>query len=161
MKERTFSVREVGTVECDQGEWRIRFRPDMKQALTGLQGFSHLQVYWWAHLTDTGELRSLRVTEKPYKKGPDTLGIFATRSPVRPNPIAMTVVPVTWIDSDEGILGMAYIDAENGTPVLDVKPYYGMERIREYTLPAWCAHWPAWYEDAGAFDWAAEFENAQ
>lgn len=161
MEERTFTVREIGTVEAAQGEWRIRFRPEVKKALTGLEGFSHLQVYWWAHLLDSVEMRSLTVTEKPYKRGPDSLGIFATRSPARPNPIAMTVVPVTWIDAAEGILGIAYIDAENGTPVLDVKPYYGMERVKDYALPSWCAHWPAWYEDAGDFDWAAEFENAR
>lgn len=161
MDGRNFAVREAGTVECGEKGFALRFDGRFKGALSGLEGFSHVQVYWWAHLTDSQELRSLTTVEKPYKKGPAVLGIFATRSPVRPNPVAMTVVPVTWIDPEGGTLGIAYIDAEPGTPVLDIKPYYGMERVKGYRVPAWCAHWPEWYEDAGSFDWEAEFDNAR
>lgn len=161
MDGRNFTVREVGTVECDERGFYLKLRQGARRAAAGLEGFSHVQVYWWAHLTDSKELRSLAAVDKPYRKGPEVLGIFATRSPVRPNPIAMTVVPVTRIDQEEGKLGIAYIDAEIGTPVLDIKPYYGMERVKEYRVPSWCAHWPAWYEEAGDFDWSAEFENAR
>lgn len=161
MSERRFTLKEAGTVETGERGCCIRLSPRVKDALTGLRGFSHVQVYWWAHLTDTEELRSCAVVPKPYKNGPKEVGIFATRSPVRPNPIAMTLVPVTWIDQEEGTLGIAFIDAEDGTPVLDIKPYYGMERVKEYRVPEWCGHWPAWYEDAADFDWAAEFENAR
>ncbi len=65
----------------------------------------------------------------------------------------MTIVGITFIDEPQGVLGIAFIDAEPGTPVLDIKPYYGMDRVKEYQVPQW-------YEDAGIFDWAGEFENA-
>jgi len=161
MGKRTFTLREAGTVERDERGFSVLMEPWARDGLTGLRGFSHVQVYWWAHFFDTEESRAVTKVAKPYRKGPEELGVFSTRSPIRPNPIAMTLVPVTWLDEAEGRLGVAYIDAEPGTPVVDIKPYYGMERVKEYGVPAWCAHWPAWYEDAGDFDWAAEFENAR
>lgn len=97
---------------------------------------------------------------KPYRKGPRTLGIFATRSPLRPNPIALTAVAVLGLDPEAGRIDIPYIDAEEGTPVLDIKPYHpSVDRVREVTVPAWCNHWPRWYGDSGAFDWEAESES--
>jgi tRNA (Thr-GGU) A37 N-methylase len=59
---------------------------------------------------------------------------------------------------DAGEIAVPYIDTENGTPVVDIKPYHPSEdRIREAQVPAWCDHWPKWYEDSGSFDWEAEF----
>ena len=161
MDEKGFYVKEVARVESGERGFCIRLKPGMEELLKGLEGFSHVQVYWWAHLLDSEKMRSAVKVGKPYKKGPEELGIFATRSPMRPNPIAMTLVPVTWVDREAGLLGIAYIDAEQGTPVLDVKPYYGMERVRTYRVPGWCSHWPEWYEEAADFDWAGEFENAR
>ncbi len=161
MDGKEFYVREVASVETGNRGYCLRIKAGLEEVLTGLEGFSHIQVYWWAHLMDREELRARVIVDKPYKRGPEELGIFATRSPMRPNPLAMTVVPVTWLDRTEGLVGIAYIDAEPGTPVLDIKPYYGMERVRGYRVPDWCAHWPAWYEDAGDFDWPGEFENAR
>jgi hypothetical protein len=43
--------------------------------------------------------------------------------------------------------------------VLDIKPYFSMERVRDYQVPAWCRHWPQWYEDQMTFDWREEIEN--
>lgn len=159
MKE--FTLRSLGSVEADGKGFYLQVNEEHRKALTGLEGYSHVQVYWWANLTDSDELREILVSPKPYKKGPDEIGIFATRSPVRPNPLAMTVVPLLEVDREKGRLGIAFIDAEPGTPLLDIKPYYGMERVRDYRIPQWCSHWPQWYEDAGVFDWAGEFENAR
>ncbi|MBB6480039.1 TrmO family methyltransferase domain-containing protein [Spirochaeta isovalerica] len=156
-----YDLKSIGTIETGERGFVIQLEKDFRSALTGLENFSHIQVYWWAHLLDRPEMRKLTTVEKPYVKSPDQLGIFATRSPVRPNPLAMTLVPLTFIDLAEGMAGLAYIDAEPGTPVLDIKPYYGMERVREYTVPSWCAHWPEWYEDAADFDWESEFVNAR
>jgi len=86
------------------------------------------------------------------------IGIFATRSPVRPNPIALSAVPVLGIDTAAGIIRVPFIDADDHTPVLDIKPYLpATERVRDVNVPAWSSHWPQWYEDNRGFDWAAEF----
>ena len=96
--------------------------------------------------------------EKPYTKGPDTLGVFATRSPQRPNPLALSCAYVTYMDADKGILGLSYIDADDGSPVLDIKPYTpSLDRVEHVEVPAWCAHWPKCVEESGEFDWESEF----
>jgi tRNA (adenine37-N6)-methyltransferase len=156
-----YVVHSIGEVVKNSEGFGIQLNGKTKDALLGIKDFSHVQIYWWADQLDTKEMRSIYRLPKPYKKGPEELGIFATRSPLRPNPLAMTLVPVTFVDEERGHLGIGFIDAEPGTPVLDIKPYYGMERVKEFNVPLWSSHWPIWYEDAGDFDWAGEFENAR
>ncbi len=135
----------------------LRIDEAFRPALEGLVGFGHVVVVFWCHLADTNEFRGLLTCERPYTKGPDRLGIFATRSPARPNPIGITAVPVLEIDVAEGTVRIPFIDAEDGTPILDLKPYQpSLDRIRNVRTPDWCAHWPQWSEDSGTFDWAAE-----
>ena len=86
------------------------------------------------------------------------MGIFATRSPARPNPIALTAVEVIQIDYENGIIRIAYTDANDGTPVLDLKPYTpSIDRVESPDVPDWCAHWPKNVEESGDFDWENEF----
>jgi len=160
MKEE-YRVKSIGEVKAGKSGFLVEIFPQFREALLETTGFSHLQIYWWADQTDTEEMRAMTRVPKPYKKGPEEMGIFATRSPLRPNPLAMTVVPVIQVDNEKGQIHIPFIDAEPGTPVLDLKPYYGMERVKEYQVPQWCRHWPQWYEDAAFFDWAGEFENAR
>ena len=64
------------------------------------------------------------------------MGTFATRSPERPNPIALTPAYVTYIDHENGIIGLAYIDANDGTPVVDIKPYTpSLDRVESPEVP--------------------------
>ena len=66
------------------------------------------------------------------------------------------------VDVDGGRVRIAYIDAEDGSPVLDLKPYVpATDRIRDVAYPDWAATWPQWYEDSATFDWGTVFENAQ
>jgi tRNA (Thr-GGU) A37 N-methylase len=71
-------------------------------------------------------------------------------------------VAVISVDVEKGLVIVPWIDAEDGTPILDIKPYHpSSDRIRDVTMPKWCQHWPQWYEDSGEFDWSAEFVNAR
>jgi tRNA-Thr(GGU) m(6)t(6)A37 methyltransferase TsaA len=133
-----------------------------RSALKGLEGFQYVQVLFWADGLDNPEYRKETVLAKPYKIGPQELGIFVTRSPLRPNPILLSAAQVLDLDVEAGVVKLAYLDAEEGSPILDIKPYLpATERIRDAAVPQWCAHWPEFYEDSAAFDWAGEFENAQ
>ena len=86
------------------------------------------------------------------------LGAFATRTPERPNPIALTCAGVTYLDDENGVIGLTYVDAEAGTPVLDIKPYTpSLDRVETPLVPQWCAHWPQSVEASGDFDWSAVF----
>ncbi len=86
------------------------------------------------------------------------MGTFATRSPRRPNPIALSCACVTYIDVEHGIVGLSYIDAHDQSPVLDIKPYTpSIDRVEVPQVPQWCSHWPSNVETSGDFNWEAEF----
>jgi tRNA-Thr(GGU) m(6)t(6)A37 methyltransferase TsaA len=158
MKLQEMTLKPIGRVRAEKGMFTIEIEEQYRPALAGLDGFGHIDVLWWADRSDTPEQRNITTCRKPYTHGPDTIGIFATRSPQRPNPIAVTTADVISVDQDHGIIRLSYIDAENGTPVIDIKPYHPSgERVRDVVLPPWCSHWPRWYEDSASFDWDREF----
>ncbi len=162
MSDDHFTVESIGHVQVDKDGFALVIAEPYRQALTELDGFSHLNVLWWCHLLDDPMFREMTIAERPYRGAPAAIGIFATRSPARPNPIALTAVPVISIDMADGVVRVPYIDAEDGTPILDIKPYHpAVDRIRDVHTPAWCASWPEWYEDSATFDWGSVFENAQ
>lgn len=97
-------------------------------------------------------------TEQPYHGAPETMGIFATRSPMRPNPIALTASEVIGIDYRKGIIRLTFLDADDGTPVLDIKPYTpSFDRVETPDVPDWCRRWPRSTEESGEFNWDSVF----
>ena len=155
--EPSIHMKPIGYFEAVDHQYRIKVNDDFKVGLTSLHGFSHLQVLWWANLSDTPGYRTRLLEEKPYKKGPGTVGVFATRSQYRPNPILVTTVEARHVDPGEGLIAISYTDAEDRSPILDIKPYHLYERVRDCHVPDWCRHWPQWYEDGGNYDWENEF----
>ncbi len=156
------SIAPIGHVRAENGSFRLEIDREYLPGLKELEGFSHVNVLWWSHLCDSTECRTTLQWNQPYKQGPAAVGVFATRSPARPNPIAMTAVAIMKIDPEAGVIHVPYIDAEDGTPIIDLKPYHPcVDRIRDCSVPRWCRHWPQWYEDSAAFDWSAEFVNAR
>ncbi|WP_343209195.1 SAM-dependent methyltransferase [Anaerolentibacter hominis] len=154
----TFQLHSIGTIHCEQEEAYIKVDPEFIPALQALDGFSHIQVLWWFSEFDNAQARTVLEAEKPYKKSPDKMGIFATRSPLRPNPIALSTAEVTYIDHKNGVIGVTYLDAYDQTPLLDIKPYTpSMDRIGTPQVPEWCAHWPKSFEESGEFPWEEEF----
>jgi len=154
--ETRFQIEAIGSVQIGEQGTCIEVDRQYLPALTHLRGFSHLQILWWAHLADSPQDRDTLIAEKLFKKGPDRLGIFATRAPARPNPIMVSTIQVTGIDFEKGIIQTPFIDADDSTPVLDIKPYFPMERVQDPAVPAWCRHWPMWQEETMTFDWQAE-----
>jgi tRNA (adenine37-N6)-methyltransferase len=162
MTPETYNVTPIGRVSVGSGGFAVKLAAKWVAGLRELDGFRHIVVLWWCHHLDTAEYRALTEFDQPYRKAPAKVGVFATRSPARPNPIAATTVAVLRIDHDEGIVHLAFIDAEDGSPVLDIKPYHPCtDRVRDVRVPGWCGHWPQWFEDSSGFDWAAEFVHAR
>lgn len=110
--------RQSGLVKESWAE--ISFRPDVQaeQALQGLEGFSHLWLIWVFHQNKTARYHSK--VHPPRLEG-KTMGVFATRSPHRPNPIGLSVVKIIKIEN--GVITVAGADLVDGTPILDIKPY--------------------------------------
>jgi len=93
----------------------LDIRADLEAGLTHLEGFSHLFVIWAFHRAEGYELLSVPpVDDREH-------GVFATRSPRRPNPIALTVVELLGRDGTQ--VRVRGVDMLDGTPILDIKPY--------------------------------------
>lgn len=153
-----YKVNSIGNICNNETGTFIKLDTKVIPALKALDGFSHINVLWWFNDFDKEEFRSVLETEQPYKNAPEKMGIFATRSPIRPNPIALTAVEVLHIDYQNGVIQIAYIDANDNTPVLDIKPYTpSLDRVESPDTPPWCSHWPQSIEASGNFDWENEF----
>ena len=102
------------------------FEPEFRSedALRGLEGFSHLWLVWVFH---QAARREWSPTVRPPRLGGNArMGVFATRSPFRPNPIALSAVRLDGVERTEAwgtVLRLRGADLVDGTPVLDVKPY--------------------------------------
>lgn len=153
-----FHVKPIGKTIVNEEGMFIELQKEYIPGLQALDGFSHLSIIWWFSDFDSEECRGILEAPQPYKKAPEVMGIFATRSPIRPNPLALTAVPVIGIDYEKGIIHIAYTDANDGTPVLDIKPYTpSADRVETPGVPEWCAHWPMSLETSEDFDWENEF----
>ena len=148
----------IGKIENNEKMVCIKLEDKYAKGLKGLEDYSHVQVLWWADGCDNESDRNVLLEEKPYKNGPDEIGVFALHSPERPNPIAVSNVNIAYVDAEHGIIGLYYIDAFDGTKVIDLKPYVpSVDRIENPSVPDWCNHWPKSYEESGRFDWESEF----
>jgi tRNA (adenine37-N6)-methyltransferase len=98
-----------------EAEGALEIFPEFEAGLMDIEGFSHLFVLWEFHQSEGFDL----VGRPPIDDRPH--GVFATRSPRRPNPIGLTVVEL--LRREGGILHVRGVDMLNGTPILDIKPY--------------------------------------
>ena len=113
----------------------IVISPQLVEALDGIDGFSHVVIIFYLHKVGEDRRSVLKVHPQGRQELPLT-GVFATRSPVRPNPIGVTVVKL--LERQENVLKVLGLDAYDGAPVLDVKPYLRRgDFIEEATMPDW------------------------
>ena len=106
----------------------------LTKALEGLEGFSHVYVLFYMHEIPAGEAKTLKVHPKGRADLP-LVGVFATRSAYRPNPVGLTLVQL--IERKENVLVVKGLDALNGTPVLDVKPFDSWDMTLDFRVPEW------------------------
>jgi tRNA-Thr(GGU) m(6)t(6)A37 methyltransferase TsaA len=104
--------------------------------MLGLDQHSHIILSTWFHKNDNPERRqTLRVHPRGDRRNPLT-GVFATRSPARPNLLSLFVCKVLSIEKNR--IYIDTIEAFDGSPVIDIKPYMpGIDAIPEATGPAW------------------------
>lgn len=148
----------MGSIRFDGVLPYIQIDAAYRPALSGLEDFGFIQVLWWFSGCDDPQSRAMLTEQRPYMRGPQQMGTFSTRSPRRPNPLGLSCAQILGIDEVHGVIRLAYIDADAGTPVLDIKPYTpSLDRVEYPQVPAWCAHWPQSIEQSGAFDWSEDF----
>ena len=134
--QRSFSIKPIGVVRKNDDYTRIEILDDYVDGLMGLEGFSHILVFYWFDQNDTSEKRqTLQIHPRKDPRNPLT-GVFATHSPVRPNLIALTRCKIVAITGH--IIEIEDIDAIDDSPVIDIKCYIpGSPKESEVRVPEW------------------------
>ncbi|MEE9378300.1 MAG: tRNA (N6-threonylcarbamoyladenosine(37)-N6)-methyltransferase TrmO [Candidatus Lokiarchaeia archaeon] len=115
---------------------KIIINESLTKALDGINDFSHIYIIFWIEkITDTSYLHHPGKT-----KDSKPVGIFATRAPIHPNPIGLTLVEL--IKHEANVLWVRGLDAYDGTPVLDIKPYPDWDHgkcivVDDFRVPKW------------------------
>jgi tRNA-Thr(GGU) m(6)t(6)A37 methyltransferase TsaA len=135
-------LRFIGVVERVEDEIStVRIFDEFGEGLKGLNTFSHLIILYWLHLREEEEERSvLKVVPRRHPGAPE-VGVFASRSPSRPNPIGLCVVELVKVEGN--ILVVRGLDAFEGSPVIDIKPYIPRaDAFPEAVVPEWALQGP-------------------
>ena len=131
-----YKILPIGFIQKEKKKIWIEIDEKYTDALLGLDGFSHINVFYWFHQNDTPENRKvLQVHPRRDRKNPLT-GVFATHSPRRPNLIACSLCKILSIQ--ENTIFIDDIDALAGSPVIDIKCYIPSTRsFSDLRLPDW------------------------
>lgn len=130
----------IGVVEENGAQKaKLRIFPEFCSGLRGINGFSHLIILYWIHLRDNEEeRRTITVFPRRHEVNVET-GVFACRSPSRPNPIGLCVVKL--VNIEDCVLTVTGLDAFEGSPVIDIKPYIPhIDAYPEARVPNWMAN---------------------
>lgn len=132
----TFRLFPIGKVEKQGQTVGLRIFDEYVDGLLGLEGWSHVNVFYWFDQNDTPQQRRiLRVHPRGDKQNPLT-GVFACRAPVRPNLIALSVCKILSVRGN--LVTLDALDAFDATPVLDLKPFIPPDApTQDVRVPAW------------------------
>ena len=108
---------------------KIEISKEYEGGLKDIEGFTHLHVFYWLHKSKGFSL----IVTTPWDTIPH--GLFTTRSPHRPNPIGHAVVEL--VEQKDNILSVRGLDAIEGTPVMDIKPYIKKLDVKTDAISGW------------------------
>ena len=111
---------------------KIEIYPEYEPGLKHIEGFSHINVFYWLHKSEGYHLDVLTPWDTTAH------GLFTTCSPHRPNPLGYSVVKL--VKREKNILTVKGLDAIEGTPVLDIKPFFKRVRDDEEIKQGWVEH---------------------
>ena len=114
------TLKAIGTVRKRETTSDIVVNDNLTEALDGLEEFSHIIVLYWMHQAANRSQPPTKVHPRGEQKLP-LVGVFATRSPNRPNPVGKATVRL--LERQGNTLKVSGLDAIDGTPVIDIKPY--------------------------------------
>lgn len=119
-----FGIPRQSGLTCASGKIVFEEEYRVKEALRGIEEYSHLWIIWG--FSEVADKKWSPTVRPPRLGGNKRVGVFATRSPFRPNPIALSSVKlekVKWDEENGWTLLVSGIDMMNGTPIYDIKPY--------------------------------------
>lgn len=106
----------------------------LTEALDGITGFSHLFVLFWLNQVSTEKRKTFKVHPRGRRDMP-LLGVFATRTMLRPNPVGLTLVEL--VKAKGNVLTVRGLDAFDETPVIDLKPFDLWDTVENVRVPNW------------------------
>jgi tRNA-Thr(GGU) m(6)t(6)A37 methyltransferase TsaA len=112
---------------------KILLNSELVEALDGIEGFSHIFVLFWLNEV-TNKPRAIKFHPRGRMDMP-LLGVFALRTNQRPNPIGLTLVELLKVE--DNVLTVRGLDAYDGTPVLDIKPFDSWDNAENHRVPDW------------------------
>jgi tRNA-Thr(GGU) m(6)t(6)A37 methyltransferase TsaA len=112
----------------------IVFREELTEALEGIEEFSHLFILFWLNKISDQSRKIMKVHPRGRNDMP-LLGIFATRTPHRTNPIGLTRVKLLNVEGN--VITVQGLDAFDCTPVLDIKPFDSWDTAADFKVPEW------------------------
>jgi tRNA-Thr(GGU) m(6)t(6)A37 methyltransferase TsaA len=115
----TYTIHPVGLIRKTEDSACIEIFEAYRDAMSGLEGFSHIHVLFWFHENDRAEHRCILTVHPRNNPANPLTGVFATHSPRRPNLIGLTRCRITGIDGTR--IAIETIDARDGSPVIDIK----------------------------------------
>lgn len=143
--ESEYSIESIGSIRKIYGENFIEVIDT--NLFKKLEGYSHIKIMWWFHRFDNIKYRRCVECDPPYENAPKT-GVFASRSPVRPNPIAITTAKIIRCDEINRRIYINNTECFDSTPCIDVCPYIReIDYVNNYKVPSWLKHWPEWLDD--------------
>ncbi|KAB3529427.1 ATP-binding cassette domain-containing protein [Alkaliphilus pronyensis] len=127
-----------GVIQINESEYLPKYK--IESVLEKIEKGDYLRVLWWFDRFDKKELRKNCMCNPPYENAPKC-GIFATRSPVRPNPIASTVVRVDDVDKYNNYIRVCGFDGFENSQILQIMPYSDVTVFKDVRVPEWVDHW--------------------
>jgi len=126
-------LKQTGRTDTAEIISEIVITPKYAEGLYQLEDFSHIMVFFWLHLSNLKPPLKVHPRSKPENP---LIGVFATRSPSRPNPVGVTTVEL--LEHKDNMLRVKGLDAICGTPVIDIKPYIPrIDLIANPRVPEW------------------------
>ena len=136
MSEGSFHLVSIGAVRHKDDKAWIDIYPAYRDGLLGIEQFSHINVLYWLHENDHEEGRAVLQVHPCGNEANPLAGVFATHSPRRPNPIALSRCRVMAVERNR--LVVDEIDAFDGSPVIDIKSFFPDEEgSGQYRYPRW------------------------
>lgn len=139
---RHYTIYPIGEIKKRGNKTVLRIYGEYREGLLGIEEFSHLIVYFWFDRNDTSEGRAVLKVHPRKDPGIPLHGVFATRSPLRPNLIGMSICHI--ISLRQHIIEVDWTDALDDTPIIDIKPYIPQsDAVPDAVVPDWIKRpWP-------------------